>query len=140
MSRGKRSKDTEVAELTLELASLRNQAETEDWWGSQPMLCHVTPWHALPCHATPRYTMPSHAKPCHTMPCDAMPCHRTVEQASQPLARYQLSGVTPIGEWGALRLRTRFLHDLIMPQVPRHASSWHDDIMPGAGVVREEMN
>jgi len=59
-NRGKRSKDTEVAELTLELATLRSQGETEDW--------------------------------------------------------YQLSGVTPIGEWGALRLRTRFLHDLIMPQ------------------------
>ena len=29
---------------------------------------------------------------------------------------HQLSGVTPIGEWGALRLRTRYLHDLIMPQ------------------------
>ena len=29
---------------------------------------------------------------------------------------HQLSGVTPIGEWGSLRLRTRFLHDLIMPQ------------------------
>lgn len=29
---------------------------------------------------------------------------------------HQLSGVTPIGEWGALRIRTRYLHDLIMPQ------------------------
>lgn len=24
--------------------------------------------------------------------------------------------MTPIGEWGSLRLRTRYLHDLIMPQ------------------------
>ena len=32
------------------------------------------------------------------------------------LVSIQLSGVTPIGEWGSLRLRTRFLHDLIMPQ------------------------
>ena len=59
-NKGKRSKDTEVAEFTLELAGLRNSAEVEDW--------------------------------------------------------HQLSGVTPIGEWGSLRLRTRFLHDLIMPQ------------------------
>ncbi len=29
---------------------------------------------------------------------------------------HQLAGVTPIGEWGALRLRTRYLHDLIMPE------------------------
>jgi len=58
-NKGKRSKDTEVAEVTLELNTLKNSAETEDW--------------------------------------------------------HQLSGITPIGEWGALRLRTRFLHDLIMP-------------------------
>ena len=29
---------------------------------------------------------------------------------------YGLSGITPIGEWGSLRLRVRYLHDLIMPQ------------------------
>ena len=29
---------------------------------------------------------------------------------------YSLSGITPIGEWGSLRLRTRYVHDLIMPQ------------------------
>lgn len=27
-----------------------------------------------------------------------------------------MSGITPIGEWGVLRLRMRYLHDLIMPQ------------------------
>ncbi len=27
-----------------------------------------------------------------------------------------LAGVTPIGEWGSLRIRTRYLHDLIMPE------------------------
>lgn len=26
-----------------------------------------------------------------------------------------MSGITPIGEWGAIRLRIRYLHDLIMP-------------------------
>ena len=30
--------------------------------------------------------------------------------------RYSLSGVTPIGEWGSLRLKLRYLHDLIMPE------------------------
>ncbi|KAK9506674.1 hypothetical protein O3M35_008566 [Rhynocoris fuscipes] len=59
-NKGKRSKDTEVAEVTVELSSLTNGDEIEDW--------------------------------------------------------YQLTGITPIGEWGALRLRTRYLHDLIMPQ------------------------
>jgi len=29
---------------------------------------------------------------------------------------YQLSGVTPIGDWGTIRIRTKYLHDLIMPQ------------------------
>ena len=28
---------------------------------------------------------------------------------------YQLSGITPIGEWGSLRLRLRYSHDLAMP-------------------------
>lgn len=28
---------------------------------------------------------------------------------------YALSGLTPMGEWGSLRLRTRYLHDLVMP-------------------------
>ncbi|CAI6367115.1 unnamed protein product [Macrosiphum euphorbiae] len=58
-NKGKRSKDTEVAELTVDLNTLNNGAEVEDW--------------------------------------------------------YPLSGITPIGEWGSLRLRTRYLHDLIMP-------------------------
>lgn len=50
-NKGKRSKDTEVAELTVDLGSLANGEEMEEW--------------------------------------------------------YTLSGVTPIGEWGALRLRLR---------------------------------
>ncbi|XP_032666711.1 ras GTPase-activating protein 1 [Odontomachus brunneus] len=58
-NKGKRSKDTEVAELTVELASLTNGEEMDEW--------------------------------------------------------YPLSGVTPIGEWGALRLRLRYRHDLAMP-------------------------
>ncbi len=29
---------------------------------------------------------------------------------------YHLTGVTPIGEWGSLRLKIRYLHDLIMPE------------------------
>lgn len=28
---------------------------------------------------------------------------------------YSLSGITPIGEWGSLRLKIRYLNDLIMP-------------------------
>ncbi|KAL1117878.1 hypothetical protein AAG570_004191 [Ranatra chinensis] len=59
-NKGKRSKDTEVAEVTVELSSLTNGDEIEDW--------------------------------------------------------YQLTGITPIGEWGSLRIRIRYLHDLIMPQ------------------------
>lgn len=58
-NKGKRGKDTEVAELHIELSSLGNGEEREEW--------------------------------------------------------YQLSGLTPIGEWGSVRLRTRYLHDLIMP-------------------------
>lgn len=58
-NKGKRSKDTEVAELTVELSSLTNGEEMDEW--------------------------------------------------------YPLSGVTPIGEWGALRLRLRYRHDLAMP-------------------------
>lgn len=59
ISRGKRGKDSEVAELTIDLASLKNGQETEEW--------------------------------------------------------YQLTGMTPMGEWGSLRLRMRYLDDLIMP-------------------------
>ncbi|EDW06133.1 ras GTPase-activating protein 1 isoform X1 [Drosophila mojavensis] len=59
VSRGKRGKDSEVAELTIDLASLKNGQETEDW--------------------------------------------------------YKLTGMTPMGEWGSLRLRMRYLDDLIMP-------------------------
>lgn len=58
-NKGKRGKDTEVAELTLDLTSLGNGEEKETW--------------------------------------------------------YPLSGLTPIGEWGSIRLRTRYLHDLVMP-------------------------
>nr|XP_018914787.1 PREDICTED: ras GTPase-activating protein 1-like isoform X2 [Bemisia tabaci] len=58
-NKGKRSKDTEVAEVTVDFNSLTNGDEGENW--------------------------------------------------------YPLSGITPIGEWGSLRLRTRYLHDLIMP-------------------------
>lgn len=50
-NKGKRSKDTEVAEVTVELSSLANGEEIDEW--------------------------------------------------------YQLAGMTPIGEWGALRLRLR---------------------------------
>ncbi|XKL62004.1 hypothetical protein PGB90_001837 [Kerria lacca] len=58
-NKGKRSKDTEIAELTIDLNTLTNGDESEDW--------------------------------------------------------FSLSGITPIGEWGAIRLRIRYLHDLIMP-------------------------
>lgn len=59
LSRGKRGKDSEVAELTIELSSLKNGQETEEW--------------------------------------------------------YSLTGMTPMGEWGSLRLRIRYLDDLVMP-------------------------
>lgn len=59
LSRGKRNKESEVAEVIIDLASLKNGSETEDW--------------------------------------------------------YALSGMTPMGEWGSLRLRMRYLDDLIMP-------------------------
>lgn len=57
-NKGKRSKDTEVAELVLDLKDLPSE-ETEGW--------------------------------------------------------YELSGITPIGEWGSLRLRISFCQDLVMP-------------------------
>lgn len=50
-NKGKRSKDTEVAEVNIDLASLMNNEEMDEW--------------------------------------------------------YPLAGVTPIGDWGALRLRLR---------------------------------
>ncbi|SPP86437.1 blast:Ras GTPase-activating protein 1 [Drosophila guanche] len=59
VSRGKRGKDSEVAEMTIDLSALKNGQETEGW--------------------------------------------------------YQLTGMTPMGEWGSLRLRMRYLDDLIMP-------------------------
>lgn len=59
LNRGKRGKDSEVAELTVDLQTLTNGTETEEW---------------LP-----------------------------------------LTGMTPMGEWGSLRLRMRYLDDLIMP-------------------------
>ncbi|KAK2709712.1 ras GTPase-activating protein 1-like isoform X2 [Artemia franciscana] len=58
-NKAKRGKDTEVADLIIELNGLSNGDEVEEW--------------------------------------------------------YHLTGVTPVGEWGSLRLRTRYLHDLIMP-------------------------
>lgn len=58
-NKGKRSKDTELAELRIDLKSLTNGDESEDW--------------------------------------------------------FPLTGITPIGEWGSVRLRIRYLHDLIMP-------------------------
>lgn len=60
MNRGKRAKDAEVAEVTVDMQSLQSGTEVEDW--------------------------------------------------------FQLTGVTPIGEWGSLRLRIHYLHDLIMPE------------------------
>ena len=60
MNRGKRAKDTEVAQVTVDMVNLKSGSETEDW--------------------------------------------------------YHLTGITPIGEWGSLRLRIRYLHDLIMPE------------------------
>ncbi|CAG0896577.1 unnamed protein product [Darwinula stevensoni] len=56
----KRSKDAQVAELTLELQNLANGEETETW--------------------------------------------------------YPLLGVTPVGDWGSMRLRIRYLDDLLMPK------------------------
>ncbi|CAG0885228.1 unnamed protein product [Cyprideis torosa] len=58
-NRGKRSKDTQVGEVTQELVDLGNQSEVERW--------------------------------------------------------FPLIGVTHMGEWGRIRLRVRFLRDLIMP-------------------------
>ncbi|XP_077291075.1 RAS p21 protein activator vap isoform X2 [Arctopsyche grandis] len=58
-NKGKRGKDTEMAELTVDLSTLANGEEVEEW--------------------------------------------------------YPLSGITPIGEWGSIRLRTRYMHDLVMP-------------------------
>ena len=62
MNRGKRAatKDNEVAEVTVDMNSLKSGSGSEDW--------------------------------------------------------YHLTGVTPIGEWGSLRLKIRYLHDLIMPE------------------------
>ena len=59
MNRGRRAKDAEVAEVTVDMNRLKSGSETEEW--------------------------------------------------------YNLRGVTPIGEWGSIRLRFRYLHDLIMP-------------------------
>merc|ERR1712223_1504824 len=60
MNRGRRAKDAEVAEVTVDMQALKSGTETEDW--------------------------------------------------------YHLTGVSPIGYWGSIRLRLRYLHDLIMPE------------------------
>ncbi|XP_058821414.1 ras GTPase-activating protein 1 isoform X2 [Topomyia yanbarensis] len=59
LSKGKRGKDSEVAELIVDLCGLKNGQETEEW--------------------------------------------------------YPLIGMTPMGEWGSIRLRIRYLDDLVMP-------------------------
>ncbi|CAG0917341.1 unnamed protein product [Notodromas monacha] len=59
-NKGRRSKDAEIAEVTLELQNLKSGEEDEQW--------------------------------------------------------HQLMGVTPVSEWGQLRLRVRYLHDLVMPR------------------------
>lgn len=59
VSRAKRNKDSEVAELLIDLASLKNGSETENW--------------------------------------------------------YDFTGITPIGEWGSVRCRIRYMDDLVMP-------------------------
>lgn len=59
VSRGKRNKDSDVAELRIDLSDLKNGSETENW--------------------------------------------------------YDWIGITPIGEWGSLRLRIRYMDDLVMP-------------------------
>ncbi|OXA62813.1 Ras GTPase-activating protein 1 [Folsomia candida] len=59
LNKGKRAKDSEVAEITVDLKNLANGEEKEEW---------------LP-----------------------------------------LSGITPIGEWGSLRLKIGYRNDLIMP-------------------------
>lgn len=59
VSRAKRNKDSDVAELTIDLSTLKNGAETENW--------------------------------------------------------YDLNGITPIASWGSLRLRIRYMDDLVMP-------------------------
>ncbi|CAL4130451.1 unnamed protein product, partial [Meganyctiphanes norvegica] len=56
---GKRSKDSEVAEVIIELNNLQNGEEVEEW--------------------------------------------------------HPLTGITPVGDWGAIRLKYRYFHDLIMP-------------------------
>ena len=61
MNRGSRKKDTEVAETTVDINSLKSGSSEQD-----------AQW-------------------------------------------YPLRGVTPIGEWGSIRLGIRYLHDLIMP-------------------------
>jgi Ras GTPase-activating protein 1 len=66
VSRGKRNKDSEVAELSIDLAGLKNGQETEEW--------------------------------------------------------YPLNGMTPMGEWGSLRLRIRYLDDLGELQTPSFRS------------------
>lgn len=63
MNKGKRAKDAEVAELTVDLSTLKSGSETEDW--------------------------------------------------------YQLSGLTPIGEWGSLRLKLRSERIDRQPVLPR---------------------
>lgn len=60
VSRAKRNKDSDVAELTIDLSTLKNGSETENW--------------------------------------------------------YDLAGFSPIGEWGSIRCRIRYMDDLVMPE------------------------
>lgn len=60
VSRAKRNKDSDVAELSIDLSTLKNGSETENW--------------------------------------------------------YDLAGFSPIGEWGSIRCRIRYMDDLVMPE------------------------
>lgn len=39
-----------------------------------------------------------------------------LESGAETEEWFPLSGVTPIGEWGSIRLKLRYLHDLVMPE------------------------
>ncbi|KAG0729183.1 Ras GTPase-activating protein 1 [Chionoecetes opilio] len=89
---GKRSKDSEIAEVRLELNTLQNGEEVEDWYS----LTGITPvgdWGAVRL----RYRSVHSITP--------------VGDWGAVRLRYRsVHSITPVGDWGAVRLRYRSVH------------------------------
>jgi hypothetical protein len=109
-NKGKRGKDAEVAEVTLELNALRNSEEAEEWFqlsGVTPIGEWVVPSSSPGSHTSVinwfqlirviesvLWLAGSHPSVSKVVPSSSAGSHTSV------IKLFQLSGVTPIGELG----------------------------------------